>query len=67
MPLTLQNMANHNQGDGSKSQDFRCQELRKEIQKGLDSGPATPLDMEAIKARGRARLKDEGGKCHADT
>lgn len=32
------------------------EELRAEIQKGLDSGPAAPLDMEAIKRKGRARL-----------
>jgi antitoxin ParD1/3/4 len=30
--------------------------LRQEIQKGLDSGPATPLDMDEIKRLGRARL-----------
>ena len=30
--------------------------LREQIQKGLDSGEATPLDMAAIKARGRKRL-----------
>jgi len=31
-------------------------ELREEIQKGLDSGPAQPFDFEGIKARGRERL-----------
>ena len=30
--------------------------LREEIQKGLDSGAPTPLDIAAIKARGRKRL-----------
>lgn len=35
---------------------LRLVELRAEIQKGLDSGPATPLDIGAIKARGRQRL-----------
>ena len=30
--------------------------LRQEIQKGLDSGPATPLDMDEIKRLGRSRL-----------
>jgi antitoxin ParD1/3/4 len=30
--------------------------LRREIQKGLDSGPATPLDMDEIKRMGRERL-----------
>ena len=28
-------------------------QLRQDIQAGLDSGPATPLDMEEIKAEGR--------------
>lgn len=27
--------------------------LRSELQKGLDSGPATPLDMAEVKAEGR--------------
>lgn len=35
---------------------LRLEELRREIQKGIDSGEPTPLDMEAIKARGRERL-----------
>lgn len=36
--------------------ELRLEELRREIQKGMDSGEATPLDMDAIKARGRKRL-----------
>lgn len=36
--------------------DLRLEELRREIQKGIDSGAATPLNMEDIKARGRERL-----------
>ena len=35
-----------------KLQEVRREELRKEIRKGLDSGPAEPLDMEAVKAEG---------------
>ena len=31
-------------------------ELRAEIQKGFDSGEATPLDFDDIKKRGRERL-----------
>lgn len=31
-------------------------QLREDIQQGLDSGPAGPLDTEAIKRRGRERL-----------
>ena len=43
--------------------ELRLDELRREIQKGMDSGEATPLDMEEIKARGRMRLaarREEG-------
>lgn len=36
--------------------ELRLEELRREIRKGLDSGVATPLNMEALKARGRQRL-----------
>jgi antitoxin ParD1/3/4 len=41
---------------------LRLEELRAEIQKGLDSGEPTPLDISAIKARGRERLAAERGK-----
>lgn len=44
---------------------MRTQELRAEIQKGLDSGEAAPLDMGAIKARGRKRLADEKKKAQS--
>ena len=37
-------------------QAMRLEELRGEIQKGLESGEPTPLDMGAIKARGRKQL-----------
>jgi antitoxin ParD1/3/4 len=43
--------------------ELRLEELRREIQKGIDSGEATPLDMEEVKARGRMRLaarREEG-------
>ena len=36
--------------------ELRLEELRREIQKGIDSGAATPLKIEDIKARGRERL-----------
>jgi antitoxin ParD1/3/4 len=36
--------------------ELRLEELRKEIQRGLDSGEPTPLDIEEIKARGREKL-----------
>jgi len=31
-------------------------DMRKAIRKGLDSGPAGPLDMEVVKAEARKRL-----------
>jgi antitoxin ParD1/3/4 len=43
-------------------QALRLEELREEMRKGLNSGPATPLDMGTIKARGRQRLADAQGK-----
>ena len=39
----------------------RLQWLRGEIQKGLDSGPATPLDVEEIKRLGRQRMEGANG------
>ena len=36
--------------------ELRLEELRREIQKGIDSGESTPLDIEEVKARGRERL-----------
>jgi len=44
-------------------QQLRLEALRLDIQKGIDSGESTPLDMTDIKARGRRRLaaeKDRG-------
>ena len=41
---------------------MRLEELRAAIKKGLDSGAATPLDIGAIKARGRKRLAAEREK-----
>ena len=35
---------------------IRVEELRREIQTGIDSGEATSLDIEEIKANGRQRL-----------
>ena len=39
--------------------DLRLEELRREIQKGINSGEATPLNMEDIKSRGRKRLASQ--------
>jgi len=38
---------------------MRLEGLRAEIQKGLESGEATPLDFEDVKVRGRKRLVAE--------
>ena len=45
-----------------RRQSLRVQELRAEIRKGLDSGEPTPLDVDAIKARGRKRLDAQQNK-----
>ena len=45
--------------------ELRVEELKREIQKGIDSGEATPLDIEAIKARGRQRLAAQQEKGYA--
>jgi antitoxin ParD1/3/4 len=41
--------------------ELRLGELRREIQKGIDSGETTPLDMEEIKAKSRERLAAQQG------
>ena len=43
---------------------LRVEELRAEIKKGLDSGEPTPLDVDAIKARGRKRLDSQLNKAN---
>ncbi|GJE72931.1 type II toxin-antitoxin system ParD family antitoxin [Methylorubrum podarium] len=35
----------------------KLEALRRDIQDGIDSGPAEPLDMDAIKAEARARRR----------
>ena len=42
--------------------ELRLEEVRQEVQKGIDSGESTPLDMEEIKARGRERLATQTAK-----
>jgi Arc/MetJ-type ribon-helix-helix transcriptional regulator len=41
---------------------MKLEALRHEIQLGLDSGEARPVDFEDIKKRGRERLKQAGEK-----
>jgi antitoxin ParD1/3/4 len=38
-------------------QQVRLQELRQEIQAGLDSGEPAPLDMQAVKEKARQRRR----------
>ena len=38
---------------------MRLEELRKEIRKGLESGPSTPFDVVDLKKRVRRHLKSE--------
>lgn len=40
----------------------RLEDLRREVQKGIDSGESTPLDLEEIKARGRECLAGRTAK-----
>ena len=42
-----------------EQKEKRLEELRVEIQKGLDSGRSELLNMEAIKAKARNRLSEE--------
>jgi len=45
-----------------RRQSLRVEELRAEIKKGLDSGEPTPLDVGAVKSRGRKRLEAQQSK-----
>ncbi|MCH8030801.1 MAG: type II toxin-antitoxin system ParD family antitoxin [Bacteroidetes bacterium] len=38
--------------------ELKLKELKRLIQEGIDSGPATPLDMEEIKATARRQFKE---------
>ena len=45
-----------------RMRSLRLEDLRAEIKRGIDSGEPTPLDMGAVKARGRKRLAGKDGK-----
>ena len=55
--------------DQEQLRQIRLEELRVEIRKGLDSGPATELDINDIKQRGRERIKrkKQATKPHAQS
>ena len=42
--------------------ELRLEDLRREVQKGIDSGESTSLDLEEIKVRGRERLAGRAAK-----
>ena len=42
-----------------EQKEKRLEELRSEIQKGLDSGPSERLNMKAIKAKARNRIREK--------
>lgn len=45
-----------------EERDRQLDALRREIQKGLDSGPAVPMDFDDIKAEGRRILAEQKSK-----
>jgi antitoxin ParD1/3/4 len=45
-----------------RMRSLRLEDLRAEIKRGLDSGEPTPLDMGAVRDRGRKRLADRDRK-----
>ncbi len=49
-------------GRGHSEGELRLEEVRQEVQKGIDSGESSPLDMEAIKALGHQRLAEMKAK-----
>ena len=48
-----------------RRQFLRVEELRAEIKKGLENGEPTPLDVGAIKSRGRKRLNAQQSKANS--
>jgi antitoxin ParD1/3/4 len=47
-----------------RRQFLRVEELGAEIKKGIESGEPTPLDVGAIKSRGRKRLEAQQSKAN---
>ena len=60
MSEALKMMETQDECGGSKRERL-LEELKREIQKGIDSGQATLLDMEEIKRKGRQRLASQQG------
>ena len=51
--------------DRQRHEALKLDAQRAEIQRGIDSGPATMLDMAAVKARARAYLDEQRGSTTA--
>lgn len=45
--------------DRERYRELKLAELKTEIQRGLESGPAALLDLAGVRARARARLESE--------
>ena len=48
----------HLLSDQTQLEQIKLKRLRAEIQKGIDSGPLTPLDMKEVKAEVRRRADE---------
>lgn len=48
--------------DHTKLEQMKLERLRAEIQKGLDSGPSEPLDMDSIIAEAKERYKQRNAR-----
>lgn len=48
--------------DHTKLEQMKLERLRAEIQKGLDSGPPEPLDMDSIIAEAKERYKQRNAQ-----
>ena len=48
----------HLLSDQIQLEQIKLKRLRAEVQKGIDSGPPTPLDMEEVKAEVRRRADE---------
>jgi len=44
--------------DKERLREVKLEALKEKIQKGLDSGPASPLDMEEVRKEARARFEE---------
>ena len=52
----------HDLAEQDRIYQARLEELQKEIQKGLDSGPATPFDPHEIIRKAQERMKKHSAR-----